>query len=192
MADDEEKRPDPGEILIAEYNYIAQTVFQANEDRARVASFYLVSFGSFIAALFSAQFNVAPASAQLINFGFAGLFLALALMGYLTLLQLVRLRIAWFESVKAMNQVKEYYIAKFQDLKGAFAWRAKTVPHTFKTKSVGFYLALEVVLLGSAALGAAVYFGLLAFFKIDLAWPGIVVGIVSSLLQLYLYRKMLK
>jgi hypothetical protein len=184
------ENPNPGEILIAEYNYIAQTVFQANEDRARVASFYLVSFGSFIAALFSAQFNVA--SAQLVNLGFAGLFLALALMGYLTLLQLVRLRIAWFESVKAMNQVKEYYIAKFPDLKGAFTWRAKTVPTRFKTQSVGFYLLLEVVLLGSAALGAAVYFGLIVFFKIDLVWPGIAAGIFSALLQLYLYRKMLK
>jgi hypothetical protein len=35
------ENPNPGKILIAENHYIAQTVFQANEDRARVASFYM-------------------------------------------------------------------------------------------------------------------------------------------------------
>jgi hypothetical protein len=43
-------------ILAAEYNYAAQTAFQANEDRARVTSFYLVTVGSFLAAILSTQF----------------------------------------------------------------------------------------------------------------------------------------
>ena len=34
------------EILKAEYGYIADTVFQANEDRSRVTSFYFVTVGS--------------------------------------------------------------------------------------------------------------------------------------------------
>ena len=41
----------PDEMLIAEYNYIAQTAFQANEDRSRVTSFYFVSVGSLVAFL---------------------------------------------------------------------------------------------------------------------------------------------
>jgi len=183
---------DPGEILIAEYNYITQTVFQANEDRARVASFYLVSFGGFIAALFSAQFNFSANLTQLVNWGFAGLFLALAIMGYLTLLQLARLRNAWFESVRAMNQIKEYYISKFPSLKSAFAWRGHTTPTKFKVNSVGFYMVVQVVLLGGISLGAAVYFVIQAISENILLWPGIVVGVIFTMLQLYQYRKMLK
>ena len=40
------------ELLAAEYDYIAQTANQANEDRARVSSFYLIAVGSLVAALF--------------------------------------------------------------------------------------------------------------------------------------------
>jgi len=31
---------DPNEILVAEFNYIASTAFQTNEDRARVSNYY--------------------------------------------------------------------------------------------------------------------------------------------------------
>ncbi len=41
----------PDDILIAEFNYIAQTAFQANEDRARVTNFFLTSLCSLIIAL---------------------------------------------------------------------------------------------------------------------------------------------
>ncbi|RPH57340.1 MAG: hypothetical protein EHM81_11730, partial [Chloroflexi bacterium] len=99
---------DPDQILIAEYNYIAQTAFQSNEDRARVASFYLVSFSSFIAAILTYQFNIAPGQQGWVRWGFAGLFSALTLLGLLTLLQLARLRSAWFDSIQAMNRIKDY------------------------------------------------------------------------------------
>jgi hypothetical protein len=36
----------PAEILVAEFNYIASTAFQANEDRARVSNYYLMSAGA--------------------------------------------------------------------------------------------------------------------------------------------------
>ena len=39
------------EMLQQEFKYIAQTAFQANEDRSRVTSFYFVSVGSFVAAI---------------------------------------------------------------------------------------------------------------------------------------------
>ncbi len=34
-------------ILSAEFNYIANSAFQANEDRAKVTTLYLVTVGSF-------------------------------------------------------------------------------------------------------------------------------------------------
>ena len=53
--------PFPGpDILQAEFNYIAQTAFQANEDRARVTTFYLVNLGGFVAALYSSQVANSP------------------------------------------------------------------------------------------------------------------------------------
>ena len=137
-----------GDLLVAEYNYIAQAVFQANEDRSRVASFYMITFGSFIAALITYRFDFTPEQQVWILWGFAGLFLALASMGLLTVLQLARLRHAWFEALDAMNQLKDYYFANLPDLDKAFAWRSGRAPQKFKMSSVGFMLALQVSILG--------------------------------------------
>ncbi len=79
-----------GNFLSAEYDYIAQTAFQANEDRARVSTFYIVTFGTLIAALFSLQVdNIALDN---IHRALVVVFLTLTLFGLSTLLQLVRLR----------------------------------------------------------------------------------------------------
>lgn len=86
----------PDEILTSEFNYIAHTAFQANEDWARATSFYLATFGSFIAALVSAQLDLAPEQAYWLDWGFVGLFATLALMGLVTVLQLTRLRACRF------------------------------------------------------------------------------------------------
>ncbi len=58
-----------GEILVAEYNYVAQAIFQANEDRSRVASFYMITFGSFIAALVTYRFNIASEQQAWVHWG---------------------------------------------------------------------------------------------------------------------------
>jgi hypothetical protein len=94
--------------------------------------------------------------------------------------------------VRAMNQIKEYYIGKIPNLKSAFAWRGNSTPAKFKAHSVGFYMVLQVALLGSVSLGAAVYFVIQAIWNMIILWPGITVGIVFAALQLYQYRRMLK
>ena len=181
-----------GDILIAEYNYIAQSIFQANEDRSRVASFYMVAFGSFIAALVTYQFNVTATQEAWIDWGFAGLFLALAFMGVLTTLQLARLRQAWFEGLDAMNRIKEYYFTSFDGLERAFAWRSDGVPKKFKPTSVGFMLVIQVAVLGGASLGVAVFFATLAIYGAVWPLPAFLVGIVFCAWQLGLYRRLLK
>ena len=50
------QKPSSEELLETEFDYIARTAFQANEDRAHVSSFYLVAVGPMVAALFSTQF----------------------------------------------------------------------------------------------------------------------------------------
>src|SRR5512135_339027 len=112
------------ELLRAELEYIVQTAFQANEDRARVSSFYLVAVGSLVAALFSTQLVDKNIDPRLIPWTFCALFFVLTVLGTLTILQLARLRATWHDSMLAMNQVKNYWIHQSADkhLQGAFRW----------------------------------------------------------------------
>jgi hypothetical protein len=180
----------PDEILSTEFEYIAQTAFQAHEDRARVTTFYLISAGTFVAAILGAQVDDL---AQPFNLAFAALFAVLSAMGLLTLLQLVRLREAWFESVTAMNQIKEYYVEHLtgDDLQSAFRWRMKTIPSKFKRWSVAYLLALQVSVLGGGTMGAAVFFvGL--YLDRFLWWQAGVAGLIFVLIQMWLQRRLLR
>lgn len=183
----------PDEILTSEFNYIANAAFQANEDRARATSFYLVTFGSFIAALVSAQLDLAPGQESWLDWGFSGLFVALALMGGVTILELARLRVSWFESVEAMNAIKEYYIVRYPDLAEAIRWRSQSgsLPRRFKLSSVGFLMSLQVAFLGGAALGAGVFFLVRAISGTAWLLPAIVSGAACFLALLEGYRLML-
>jgi hypothetical protein len=170
--------PDPTDILKAEYDYIANTVFQANEDRSRVASFYFVTVGSLVAAILGSIFSttdlksVAPA--------FAGLFLILTILGALTLAQLARLRAAWHESAEAMNQIKEYYISHNKEVESAFKWRAKSLPPTNKPYSIANLMAFEVIFLSAVTCAAVAYFTLLSFGNITV-WGWVLTAFVFLL-----------
>jgi hypothetical protein len=159
---------DTNEILKAEYNYIANTVFQANEDRSRVASFYFVTVGSLVAAILGTIFS----AENIKNFAlaFAGLFAILTTLGALTLAQLARLRAAWHESVEAMNQIKDFYIEHNKEIEPAFKWRLKTLPKTDKPYSIANLLAVEVSILSAITSAAAFYFLLLKLGNIG--WWG--------------------
>jgi hypothetical protein len=78
------------EILMAEYDYIAKSAFQANEDRTRVSTYCVITFGTLVAALFSLR--VDNADLDNLHTALFIVFLALALFGLSTLLQLARLR----------------------------------------------------------------------------------------------------
>ena len=91
-----------------------------------------------------------------INLAFGGLFVVVGLIGVRTLMQLILLRKAWFDSVKAMNRIKRYYIEKNGDLGTAFRWM--DLPPGFKPMSVSFLMALQTAVLSSAAFGVAAVF----------------------------------
>jgi hypothetical protein len=181
----------PNDILTAEFAYIAQTAFQANEDRARVTNFYLVTLGGFIAALFSSQAQ--KLMVPHVYWAFAALFVVLSLASILTLLQLVRLREAWFDSVQAMNEIKGYYQGRLPglELDKAFAWKTTTLPAKYKPWSVGFLLALQVALLGGASAGAAVVFVGLTWGAWLWGWA-VVAALVCLGAQMVLYRLLLR
>jgi hypothetical protein len=156
------------DVIAAEYGYIAQTAFQANEDRARAWQYFFVTFATLIAALLSTQ--VAEAARQQLYVTFVVIFALLAVLGLITVLQLVRLRQAWLESVRAMNQIKERLIADDPSLAEYFRWRNSTIPAAFKWRSFGFLQAISVGLLSGLALGAAVAFGALARGAVVVPW----------------------
>ena len=97
------------QIITAEFGYVAQTAFQANEDRARAWQYFFVTFATLIAALLSTQ--VEGIDQRQLYLTFVVIFTLLAVLGVITILQLVRLRQAWLESVRAMNQIKERLVA---------------------------------------------------------------------------------
>lgn len=173
-------------ILVAEFEYIAQTAFQANEDRARVTNFYLVAVGSLVAAILSTQAESLRDTYA--YWGFAALFGVLTLAGVLTLLQLARLRQAWFDSASAMNRIKEFYIQQLHEakLEEAFLWRMSTLPARLSPWSISSLLATQVSLLGGVTLGAATVFAGLACGR--WWWEyAIAAGVIASALQIVLY-----
>jgi hypothetical protein len=157
----------PEELLRAEYEYIGSTAFQANEDRARVSSFYFVSVGSVVAAILGTQF--AADNLQRVAIPFCFLFLVMTGLGALTMAQLARLRAAWHESVEAMNQLKDFYLQHHPEIEPAFKWRLRSIPPTDKPHSIANLIAVEVALLSSLTASVAIYFLLLGF-RIATGW----------------------
>ncbi len=182
------------ELLASEFDYIAQTAIQANEDRARVSSFYLIAVGSLVAAMFGTQFFDPNFFSRTINIMFGGLFLLLTLLGTSTIMQLARLRAAWYESMLAMNQLKDYMMSEDRSLIKAFRWKTSTLPTKYKTESVSYYQAVEVSLISGLMFGAAMFFMQQACFSISLLhWiVSVVLGVLTVLIQLFIYRQILK
>ncbi len=184
----------PDQILGCEFNYIAQATFQANEDRARVTTFYLISLGSLVAALVG-QF-ISSTQPGIYYTLFISLFLVLSAFGLLTILQLVRLRQAWFEGIQALNQIKTFYTDNIHTVKlgDAFCWQPSQLPARFKPWSISFMLALQVALVSGTSLGAAVlYIGRLGGLIQPWEWiTSIVAGIIYVAIEMSLYWRLLQ
>jgi hypothetical protein len=194
MPDGESLPVEFDELLAAEFNYIAQTAIQANEDRARVSSFYLIAVGSVIAALLGTQLLDINSPLRTVNLIFSGLFALLTLLGASTVMQLARLRAAWYESALAMNQLKDYMMSQNITLNKAFRWKTSTLPSKYKKDSVSYYQAMEVALISSLTFGAATFFLQRAFLPIGFLHYvlSILIVIATFFVQLFLYQRALQ
>jgi len=183
------------ELLAAEFNYIAQTAIQANEDRARVSSFYLIAVGSVIAALLGTQLLDINSPLQTVNLIFSGLFALLTLLGTSTVMQLAHLRAAWYESALAMNQMKDYMMSQNPTLTQAFRWKTSTLPSKHKKDSISYYQAFEVAMISGMMGGASVFFLLRAFFSpfgfFHFLFSALII-ITTVFIQLLIYRRALR
>lgn len=175
-------------ILNNEFEYIAQTAFQAHEDRTKVSHLYILSLGSFIAAILSSQHL---GGTKLSYWVFTCVFILLTLNGLLTLLQLVRLRLAWHESAKAMNAIKNYYKNKLaENIDTALVWSSETMPKPYKSYSISRILSIQVAILGAFCLGATIYFAGKIQDK-TLTNVAIGLGILYAFIQIALYKGLL-
>ncbi len=88
---------------------------------------------------------------------FTVLFAVLTLNGLVTLLHLIQLRLAWLDSVTAMNRIKAFYIEQYNEaaFENAFAW--KGLPKPFKSWSISFLLAIQTAVLSALTLGTALF-----------------------------------
>jgi hypothetical protein len=144
-----------------------------------------------VAALFSLRIENAALGS--LHRALVVVFITLTLFGLSTLLQLVRLRQAWTESARTLNQIKDFYLNQLQPLPlhQALRWGSGTIPSPYKPWSIAFLLALQVALLGGVSLGASVY-----FLSLVMAGPNWTVPILTGLayifLQIWLYRFLLQ
>lgn len=182
-------------LLTAEYEYISQTAAEAHEDRARVSSFYLIAVGSLVAALFgtkvfdTGEFN--PSSTSLLTV----LFALLTFLGTSTIVQLGRLRVAWYQSMLAMNRIKEFAIKYNPELEKAYLWKTKSLPEPDKKKTISYYQVIEVSVISGLMMSAAVFFLVLTFRStVDvLHWAiAVPLGIAMFFVELALYKWSLK
>ena len=165
---------------MAEYAYVAQTAFQANEDRARASQLFLVTFATLIAAIYSSQLDPARVSIVEVQRVFVGLFLLIALHGGLTLLQLAKLRLAWMSSITGLNRIKARASELRPELAGCFAWSDADRPPLLAWWSVGFLQALAVAALTGIAAGAAAGFWSLLDSPAEPSWSASLVAAVLT------------
>lgn len=196
MTDKNYTKVELDELLAAEYSYIAQTAIQAFEDRARVSSFYLIAVGSLIATLFGAQLFDPNDITQAFLYMFAGIFVLLTLLGLSTVIQLAQLRSAWYESMLAMNQIKDFAMDQSPELANAFRWKTTTLPAKYKAGNVSYYQAREVSIISGLMFGAAIFFLQQAiFFPSTSTWVTWTVSVLFAalavLVQMSVFKKLL-
>jgi hypothetical protein len=200
---------DPEELLTAEFEYARITASEAMNDRHTVVNFYLLLVGavlSVVLALLGASGTGVAAGVTELPGGvqpYAGTLLlwALCVVGLLYLLQIIRLRQAWYDSVRTMNQIKAFYIervARFspQEFSQAFRWRRETLPKAEKMWTISFFSAELIALLNGLVY---VVGGLLLAGGIGLqdGWPWVLsglalLGLVQFIFSLYMYVLFLK
>jgi hypothetical protein len=140
------------EILEWEFEYARTTASEAMQDRHTMVNFYLLATG----VVASGVIGVLGSADDIPKAAGTALLWLLCEIGWFYFLTVVRLRQAWHDSARAMNQIKEFYFQHVDDmdsdtLRSAFRWQAHTLPNPDKPWTVFFYSATLIGLLNSAA-----------------------------------------
>lgn len=176
---------EPQEILKLEFGYAEKTAMQAQDDRTTVVNLYLLLVGGVSSAAvalpqLSVRGLVVPPGAYALLFGILGL------IGFFTLMKLVRLRQAWYDSAQTMAQIRDFYLARFPELSPAFRWKTETIPPPGKPWTITFNLSLLVALIDSLSIAVAVYFTGLRVPGADYAVP-LFAAVIFLMWQVWFY-----
>ena len=178
---------DPNSILSAEFQYASDTAHQANDDRGKVFEVFLANIVTLVSAA------VSPSILNVDNKSiFVFVFIALFMFGVITLFQLTRTRVAWVSSVKAMNQIKDYYIKHNKGLEDAFKWKVTTIPKSNSKSSIIFVQSISIMILNSFNVSLIIYFIFFTGFRL-LYIP--VLGIpflITFVIHYLMWEKLLK
>ena len=147
-----EKVLSASDILGWEFEYARTTASEAMQDRHTMVNFYLLAAGvvaSGVVALLGRDADLPGATGTVLLWLLCGI-------GWLYFLKIIRLRQAWHDSARTMNQIKEFYIQHVKEfdpdvLRSAFRWQAQTLPALDKPWTVFFYSGLLIGLLDSVA-----------------------------------------
>lgn len=142
-------------ILELEFTYAKETAAQAQNDRTVVVNLYLFLVGG-VGSLTLTLPQISETAVPIPRAGYGLIFGMLAVIGFFTVLKLVRLRQAWHDSVQTMNRIKDFYLIKFPEIASAFRWRTESIPAPGKPFTIYFNLALLVALVDSLMLAVAV------------------------------------
>lgn len=187
---------EPADILGEEYQYASGTASEAMRDRHQMINFYLVFVGVVTSGVI-AIVREESGSAQALG---TVLLWLLCSVGWLYFLKIIRLRQAWYESVLAMNQIKEFYIQNAKGmsaeaLRSAFRWRPTTLPASNKPWTLFFLSAMTIAFLD----GVAFFLGGLLLNAANAAaapWPvlGGLAAMTVALVAFYawMYREFLR
>lgn len=171
----------PDGILIAEYEYASQVAAQTNTDRVNVYNFVIGNILTVIGAITIPSLNESIPKEL-----FSLVFVVLGFVGFMSLIQLIRLRTAWLDAVSAMNKVKQFYIDRSgKALNDAFRWHTHNVPNARKIFSVHFVLVITLIAANSFASAAAWYF--MNTSRIDVSAGTIGLFGLTALLQLLVW-----
>jgi hypothetical protein len=143
---------DATELLGWEFAYARVTASEAMDQRHTMVNFYLLAAGivaSGVVAVLSRDANLPRAVGTVLLWLLCG-------VGWVYFLGLVRLRQAWHDSARCMNQIKRVYISHAQgftpdELRAAFRWQEHTLPRPDKPWTVFFLSAALIGLLDSVA-----------------------------------------
>ncbi|HZQ09884.1 MAG TPA: hypothetical protein VFD70_25120 [Anaerolineae bacterium] len=178
------------EILKLEFEYARETAMQAQNDRTVVFNLYLILVGGIGSLLLAAVSIIPSPRLDLPTQALALLAFVLALLGVMTLFKLIRLRQAWFDSVRAMNAIKGYYLHSFPELDSAFLWKMNTVPALGKAWTITFILSLMVIVIDSIAFTAAFHFLELRGGDTRLLLDGIVLVVAFGMQILFYFYQL--
>ncbi len=145
----------PDSILQLEFEYIKDTANQTIEDRNRILNFYL-GIATTAGTIAIGISSIIGEITVLVVLGVSLITFLLAFSGWIFLAMMIRLRQAWFESMKAMNKIKDYYVKNLEiepTLKKAFLWNQSTLPKPERFWNIHFFASLLVNFISSLSLG---------------------------------------